>query len=473
MRAMGDQRVTPRVRRVLSVTAGLLLGLCHAPAMALDAGLDGDWSGAVAAGRRHPAMSATATLAQSGASVSGILTLVGAGTTETFAVTGVVHRRLARLAGAATARRLSWKGRWDARRQAWRGRLRIREGRQVTRFRLALERAGAPGVECGEEFFAQVLMPNVLGPICAQCHVAGGAAQSTRLRVVAGDPSATARSAIALVSATDPAQSRLLLKPRGELAHGGGQRVVPGSAEDQALEEWIGLVTACGGGSGTGDLYTDNCASCHGWDARGLDGRPDIRCSRSVHDAVRNGRIGVIGEMPAFPNLDDDDIATIQAFLVGLCPTDSATGADLYAGNCAACHGTDATGTSAAPSVRCATRVVDAVRVGRGAAMPSLPALADAELARIDAHLDQLCTAAGRPGADLYAGNCGTCHGATAGGGRNALGVRGPDIRCQGANDFQEKVRKGDDDMPAFPALDAGDVTAIATWVRGTYCSGD
>jgi mono/diheme cytochrome c family protein len=464
--------VTSRVRRALGVTT-LLLGMCHVPALALDAGLGGDWSGTVAAGRRHPAISATATLAESGGNVSGIVTLIGAGATETFAVTGVVQRRLARLAGTATSRRLSWRGRWDAQRQAWRGRLRIREGRQVTRFRLALERTGAPGVECGADFFAQVLMPDVLMPICAQCHVAGGAAQSTRLRVVANDPSTTARSAIALVSAADPAQSRLLLKPRGELAHGGGQRVVPGSAEDQALEEWVGLVTACGGGSGTGDLYTDNCASCHGADARGLDGRPDIRCSRSIHDVVRDGRMGVIGEMPAFPNLGDADIATIQAFLVGLCPTDSATGADLYAGNCAACHGAGAAGTSAAPSVRCATRVVDAVRVGRGTAMPSFPALADGELARIESHLGQLCATAGRTGADLYAGNCATCHGPSAGGGRNALGVDGPDIRCEGANDFQEKVREGDDDMPAFPALDPGDVTAIASYVRGTYCSGD
>jgi mono/diheme cytochrome c family protein len=468
--------VTSSSRFALSVTLASILMASRASAAAPAPSLDGGWTGSVTGGARHPALTAAARLGQTNGRITGIITLAGSGDPQTFAVTGVARARLARLRGVLGVQRMVWKGHWDPKGRAWRGLLRMLEGRRRTmRARLVLARGGESPVQCGADFFAQQLMPTVFEPICAQCHVAGGAAQSTRLRVVAGDPPATAQSAITLVDMTNPAQSRLLLKPRGELAHGGGQRIVAGSAEEQALEQWIALVTApdCAptNPGGTGDLYTDNCASCHGQDARGVSGRPDIHCSRSIHDIVRSGRKGALDEMPAFPNLSDADIATIQAVLVGLCPAESATGAALYAGNCASCHGTDATGAPDAPSVRCATLVADAVTVGRGAAMASFSVLSGVEVSRIEAYLDGLCTQAGRTGADLYASNCATCHGGTAGGGRNALGQHGPGIRCTGTNDYQEKVREGEDGMPSFPALSPGDVTAIASFVHGAYCS--
>jgi mono/diheme cytochrome c family protein len=423
-------------------------------------------------------MTVTATLGQAGGGVSGTLALTGEAGAQSFTVAGATRGGRARLTGVVGARRLLWKGRWSAERQAWRGRVRVREVRYTMRGRLTLARGAGPGGTCGDAFFAQELMPTVFGPICAQCHTAGGVAQGTRLRVVAGDPSTTARSALILVDVTNPDQSVLVRKPRGELPHGGGQRIVPGSAEDQAVLQWIALVATCGGGGGgggggaTGDLYLDNCASCHGTDARGLDGRPDIHCSRSIHDVVRSGRSGPAGDMPAFPNLTDSEIATIQAFLIGLCPTSGVTGAELYASNCAACHGAEAIGTPEAPSVRCATRVADALGRGRGTAMPSFPEFADVEVTRLQGYLADLCTAAGRPGADLYAGNCAGCHGVTANGGRDGLGVRGPGIRCKGANDYQEKVSKGDGRMPPFPALVPADVTAIVDFVHAAYCPG-
>jgi mono/diheme cytochrome c family protein len=176
--------------------------------------------------------------------------------------------------------------------------------------------------------------------------------------------------------------------------------------------------------------------------------------------------------MPAFPNLTDSDIATIQAFLLDLCPTTAVTGEELWASNCASCHGADAGGTTAAPSVRCATRVANAVRVGRGTKMPSFPSLADGDIALLESYLDGVCTATGRTGADLWAGNCGTCHGAQAQGGRNGLGVRGPDVACTGAGDFREAVREGEGGMPTFPALSTSDVDAISAFVHGAYCSG-
>jgi mono/diheme cytochrome c family protein len=316
-------------------------------------------------------------------------------------------------------------------------------------------------------------------------------AQAAAFRVTVGDPSATAASALGMVDFANPSASRLIAKPRGDISHGGGRRIAPGSPEEQALVTWIGLVTApeCqggnggsgggggggGGGGSTGaDLYATNCASCHGADARGLDGRPDIHCHRDIRDAVRNGRTGgVLGDMPAFPSIAEQDVSEIQAFLAGLCPTDAATGAELYASNCAVCHGSDAAGIGNAPSVRCALRVDDALTLGRGARMPAFPTFTSVERERIGVFLSERCDAAGRTGADLYAGNCASCHGSAGSGGMNGLGVSGPDIRCTEAGDYREKVRFGGDGMPAFPSMDASDVTAIQVLVQASLCSDD
>jgi mono/diheme cytochrome c family protein len=287
-----------------------------------------------------------------------------------------------------------------------------------------------------------------------------------------------------MIDPNDPTHSRLIEKPRADVAHGGGRRILPGSPEEAALLDWIALVTApgCdlgsggggggGGGGGTGaELYATHCASCHGADARGLDGRPDVHCSRSIGDAVRNGRTGPAGEMPPVSALGDAQIALVQEFLLSLCPV-GGPGDQIYASNCGTCHGPDGGGSATAPSVRCATRVDDALALGRGTRMPAFPALAPADVTSVKAFLAERCDAAGRTPADLYAGNCSTCHGAGAAGGENGLGVHGPDIRCTESGDYREKVRFGDDDMPAFPALDTADADAIAGWVRGTLCPG-
>lgn len=303
-----------------------------------------------------------------------------------------------------------------------------------------------------------------------------------------------------------------------------------------------GTLTFSGGSAvGAGaDLFAANCASCHGPDATGLAGRPDIHCNRAIHDTVRNGRVGTIGVMPAFANLSDADIAAIQAFLNNLCP--AASGADLYASTCAVCHGADARG-AAGPDIHCNKSIHDTVRNGRTGplgTMPAFTALADADIASIQSFLDGLCVAPtglelfasncatchgdagsggvgpniqctvasrvldavrrGRNGvmpafsaaslpadqltlitnylamecggnpAGLFASNCATCHGATAGGGRNANGVRGPNIRCTGTNDFLEKVRFGDEGMPRFPELSTTDINGIASYVNQTFC---
>ena len=104
--------------------------------------------------------------------------------------------------------------------------------------------------------------------------------------------------------------------------------------------------------------------------------------------------------------------------------------------------------------------------------MPAFPTLTGVDLTAIETTLGDFCTAAGRTAADLYVGNCASCHGDDAGGGRNGRGVRGPDIACTSATDYLDKIRHGEDGMPSFPALSNGDSTAIHDWVHATYCPG-
>jgi mono/diheme cytochrome c family protein len=98
--------------------------------------------------------------------------------------------------------------------------------------------------------------------------------------------------------------------------------------------------------------------------------------------------------------------------------------------------------------------------------MPAFPSLTPADVASVSQYLDDLCTAYGVTGADLYAANCPSCHGADA---RGAFGYGeqlGPDIRCYDAADFAQVIPIGEDEMPPFPLLDPSRIDRITTWVR-------
>lgn len=160
-----------------------------------------------------------------------------------------------------------------------------------------------------------------------------------------------------------------------------------------------------------------------------------------------------------------------QANCSGPTPT---TGPELYAANCASCHGADAAGLDGRPDVRCTvhSRITDAVRNGRGDAATGMPAfsttqLTNDQLTLITDWLGTLCSGAA---SDLYASNCATCHGATAGGGRNADGVRGPDIQCTEGGDVGEALSQGEGGMPAFPSL-VDSASKLAQFIRG-FCTG-
>ena len=545
-------RRRPRTGFAMALVVGLATIATAKPTMSLD----GTWTGSVEIGGGQSPGTASCALTQAGRTVSGTLTVDATGASGVFDLTGTLHGRRVLLKGAAGPRHVRWKGRFDHTLQSWRGPLVERGGGQTMHGTLALARDMTAGPTCGADYFASDVMPSVIEPICAQCHVPGGQAQAAAFKVTPGNGNVTARSAAKQVDPLDPTHSKLVAKPRGDVPHGGGKRILPGSTQEQVLLHWIALVTAPGcdlgtgggsGGGGTGaDLYAENCASCHGADARGLDGRPDIHCNRDISDAVRNGRSGPTGDMQAFTNLADADIAKIQAFLGGLCPVvgvtgaelftsncatchgadargvdgkpnircnrsihdivvaggtgpsgtmppfamtnpeialvqgflvdlcpvGSATGDDLFAANCATCHGPGAIGTARALNVRCATRVADTMRVGRGARMPAFPGVAAAEVTSLQSYLTTICDGLGRPGLDLYVGNCATCHGTTAGGGTNGLGVHGPEVQCTGANDYSEKIRFGSDGMPAFLAFGTNDITAVVDYVHAAFCPG-
>ena len=114
-------------------------------------------------------------------------------------------------------------------------------------------------------------------------------------------------------------------------------------------------------------LFGDNCAACHGLDAAGGPGFPSL-----IDDAWLWGgdpdtiletlRVGInaqhpdtrVAQMPAFGRdgiLSRDDIRTVAAYVQTLSggeakPDVVDLGAEIFAGNCASCHGEAGTGST-------------------------------------------------------------------------------------------------------------------------------
>ncbi len=113
-------------------------------------------------------------------------------------------------------------------------------------------------------------------------------------------------------------------------------------------------------------LYADNCAVCHGLDAKGAPDIPNLRdgawlwggTAEDIHETLR---VGINSEhdetrssqMPAFGRdqiLERSDIRALVTYvrhLAGLEQAEAAdleVGAALFAENCASCHGGDARG---------------------------------------------------------------------------------------------------------------------------------
>jgi cytochrome c oxidase cbb3-type subunit 3 len=113
-------------------------------------------------------------------------------------------------------------------------------------------------------------------------------------------------------------------------------------------------------------LFIDNCAVCHGRDASGGPGFPDLRdgawlwggTAEDIHETLRVGINSQhdetrLGQMPAFGRdqiLERADLRALVAYvrhLAGLEQAEAETiaaGEALFAENCASCHGEDAKG---------------------------------------------------------------------------------------------------------------------------------
>lgn len=138
-------------------------------------------------------------------------------------------------------------------------------------------------------------------------------------------------------------------------------------------------------------LFLNSCAQCHGSDAGGAKGFPNLTdgdwlyggSPENIKTTLINGRAGV---MPPFPQLDSKqivDVANYVRSLSGLPADDlkAARGADVYKSNCAACHGPEGKGNIAlgAPNLTdkvwlyggLEATIVETVTKGRMAMMPS------------------------------------------------------------------------------------------------------
>jgi cytochrome c oxidase cbb3-type subunit 3 len=149
-------------------------------------------------------------------------------------------------------------------------------------------------------------------------------------------------------------------------------------------------------------LFLNYCAQCHGSDAGGSKGFPNLTDEdwlyggdpARITQSITDGRNGI---MPAFgPALGDDGVRNVAAYVRSLSglPSDglrAQLGKRLFAQNCAACHGVDAKGNQdiGAPNLMDRTwlygsteaAITETISKGRGEA---------SAVTRMPAHKDRL-----------------------------------------------------------------------------------
>ena len=139
-------------------------------------------------------------------------------------------------------------------------------------------------------------------------------------------------------------------------------------------------------------LFANTCAGCHGSDAHGGPGFPNLTdadwlyggAPETIRESILKGRSGM---MPPFgPILGEDGIAEVTQYVLSLSgrpsdPVKAAAGQQRFATTCAACHGADGKGTPAlgAPNLTdriwlyggSADTIAQTVRGGRQGRMPA------------------------------------------------------------------------------------------------------
>jgi hypothetical protein len=101
--------------------------------------------------------------------------------------------------------------------------------------------ATVPAV-CADGVFSATVYPALEAAGCRGCHSADGVASATRVRFP--DEGAPATRVEAFGKSLARVGPLLLDKPTNRVAHAGGQRIKPGSAEEAALREWMKVLAA-------------------------------------------------------------------------------------------------------------------------------------------------------------------------------------------------------------------------------------
>ncbi|WP_087023725.1 cytochrome-c oxidase, cbb3-type subunit III [Thaumasiovibrio subtropicus] len=163
---------------------------------------------------------------------------------------------------------------------------------------------------------------------------------------------------------------------------------VPGTTQYRQLEDVARDEEAIKVGQ---RLYLQNCAQCHGSDARGQLGFPNLTDkawlyggeAETIKETLMHGRVG---EMPGWQeSLGDDGVEEVTSYVLSLSgrkvnTKDAAAGKTRFV-VCAACHGTDGKGNPAfgAPDLTddvwlygdTRADVVQTIRYGRQGVMPA------------------------------------------------------------------------------------------------------
>ena len=157
------------------------------------------------------------------------------------------------------------------------------------------------------------------------------------------------------------------------------------------------------------NLYMNNCATCHGSDARGASGFPNLRdddwqwgsTPTAIRVSIARGRTGVMPGWEAA--LGDDGIKEVTEFVLSLAGRDhdadlAGAGAMRYQQFCSACHGEGGQGNAALGASRLSNdtwlhggsreRIADVIRVGRVNQMPAqLPVLGEERVNLLAAYI--------------------------------------------------------------------------------------
>jgi len=145
------------------------------------------------------------------------------------------------------------------------------------------------------------------------------------------------------------------------------------------------------------NLFLNNCAGCHGSDARGAPGFPNLTdkdwlwggAPDTVLTSIREGRTGM---MPAWkPVLGDDGVENVLTYVMSLSGRklpagDAAAGKQKFAEICAACHGADGKGN---PQLG-APNLTDSVWLHGGALATIRQTIAYGRQGQMPAHLERL-----------------------------------------------------------------------------------